>query len=556
LPTYTRDEWARRSQLAMSGIGSHGRFVHLYINGAYWGLYNLVERLDTDFAAANLGGEPEDWFSVTQGGMRPGMPDRFLVMLDLARSGNLADPERYATMLEFIDPIQFSDYVILQWYMGNRDWPENNWTVNVQYPAGRNLFFVWDAEDIWHAGAEVRLGVDEVEDAPFPNVVKLVFEALWENPDFRVLFADRLFAQLHHAGALTDAHAQARWQALNAEIENAVAAESARWGAVRYAEPITPDDWAHARDLVLVQMDGNAARLIELARAAGYYPAPDAPLMSQPGGAFDGTLALTLDSGAGADAGANDAAIYFTLDGSDPRMAGTGEIAPTAQRYTAAIDLDDATVVTARSVVTHAVAGTPAAPVWSAANVAHFWRTEQVGDVRITEIMYNPAGGGDFEFVEIMNTGELAVDLSGAFFEGIEFRFVEYRSIAAGERMVFVRDFSAFRSRYPEASIHGVFEGRLSNQGEYLALRTRTGTVLDALTYGVDERWPISAGGAGDSLTRHSLVEDPNLPQSWRASAVIHGSPGAPDGTQVAGPTAAGASDDASGASGTGESGE
>ena len=36
---FTRDEWYRQSQIASSGIGSHGTFVHLYVNGLYWGLY-------------------------------------------------------------------------------------------------------------------------------------------------------------------------------------------------------------------------------------------------------------------------------------------------------------------------------------------------------------------------------------------------------------------------------------------------------------------------------------------------------------------------------------
>jgi len=157
LTTYARDEWARSTQLAMSNIGVHGTFVHLYLNGLYWGLYNLVERPDTAFAESYLGGDESEWFVANHGGTGNGQPDRFLVMLQLAEAGNLDDPANYATMLEFIDPIQFSDYVILNWFMGNQDWPENNWYTNVQYPAGQNLFFVWDAESSWIDGARLRL---------------------------------------------------------------------------------------------------------------------------------------------------------------------------------------------------------------------------------------------------------------------------------------------------------------------------------------------------------------------------------------------------------------
>ena len=41
--------------------GIHSTFVHLYVNGHYWGLYNPVERPDAAFAAAYMGGEKEEW---------------------------------------------------------------------------------------------------------------------------------------------------------------------------------------------------------------------------------------------------------------------------------------------------------------------------------------------------------------------------------------------------------------------------------------------------------------------------------------------------------------
>ena len=60
--SHARNEWIRASQVAMSGLGSHGAFVHLYINGLYWGLYSLVERPDSSFMAAYVGGQEDEWF--------------------------------------------------------------------------------------------------------------------------------------------------------------------------------------------------------------------------------------------------------------------------------------------------------------------------------------------------------------------------------------------------------------------------------------------------------------------------------------------------------------
>ena len=295
-----------------SGVGSHGLFAHVYLNGLYWGLYNIVERPDASFASAYFGGDKDDWYSASHGGTVSGQWDRFATLIRLAEEGGLADPDKYATMLEFIDPAQFSDYVLLHWFAGTKDWPDNNWYANVQFPAGRNLFFTWDYELSWDGGAELYLGEDEKEDAPFLNVVKLTINALMENPDFRISFADRVYKHLFNDGALTDENAQARWLRINDEVDQAIVAESAV-GDVRLEDPVTLADWQKARDDVLSQMDGNGARFITLLREAGYYPALDPPEWSQSGGVFTGTLDLTMSSPVGR--------IYYTTDGTDPRSS-------------------------------------------------------------------------------------------------------------------------------------------------------------------------------------------------------------------------------------------
>ena len=507
--TYARDEWARRSQIEMSGVGSHGLFAHLFLNGMYWGLYNVVERPDAAFTSSYYGGDPDSWYAVNHGGSISGQIDRFAVLLDLAEDGGLADPDQYATMLEFIDPAQFSDYVLLNWYAGTDDWPETNWYAGVQYPAGHNLFFVWDAEGSWRDGAEIRLGDNTEAGAPFPNVVKLVFEALAENPDFRMVFADRLYKHLFNGGALAEENAQTRWLDITGEIEPAIVAESARWGDVRYESPITPGDWKRARDNVLGQMEGNAEKLVGLARSAGYYPAIDPPQWSQHGGAFEDTLQLTMNAPAGD--------IYFTLDGSDPREASTAVASPTVQRYEAPITLSDETTVKARVLVDGE---------WSALREAKFTGASQRPNLRITELMYHPLGGDMNEFIELQNGGDAEIDLSGARFEGIDFVFPEESIIKPSEIVVLIKDFPAYRQRYAQAPWFGIYGGNLANSGETIVLFDRQGNILDSVSYDDENGWPVSADGLSDSLILIKWDSDPNQPSSWDVSRQLHGSPG------------------------------
>ena len=58
---FIRDEWARQTQLEMGQVAAHGTWVHLYINGLYWGLYNPTERPDATFNASYVGGNEDDY---------------------------------------------------------------------------------------------------------------------------------------------------------------------------------------------------------------------------------------------------------------------------------------------------------------------------------------------------------------------------------------------------------------------------------------------------------------------------------------------------------------
>ncbi len=509
--TYTRDEWLRASQIAMSGSGSHGTFVHLYLNGLYWGLYNVVERPDDAFMSSYFGGAKDDWQFISHQETLSNSSDRFKTLHKLAGDGQLEDPEKYATIKSYLDIPHFIDYLILNWYVGNLDWAFNNWYAGVRNTSGPVRYFVWDGERIWYDGAEIYMDLDEYNDRP--NLVHPLFEALLENPDFKLALADRMYKHLFNNGALAEANAQARWLSINKTIERAIIGESARWGDTRHDKPLTQDDWFEARDDVWAQMAGNAANLIALAREAGYYPDLDPPLFSRHGGQIvpGFSLTMTLPSPEGGT-------IYYTTDGSDPRLQVTGTVAPTANIYRAPLLLTTTTHIKARALKGN---------TWSALHEAVFQADDQAnGQLQITEIMYHPLGGDDYEFIELKNTGHADLDLTGMTFEGIHFTFpASPVPLTPGELLVLVKNSSAFARRYPSVPIGGVYEGQLSNKGEKISLKDGNGQVIISLAYDDEHGWPVSPDGQGDSLVLIN-PQEPHHPQSWRASTNLHGSPG------------------------------
>ena len=511
--TYTRDQWLRESQLAMSGFGSRGIFVHLYLNGLYWGLYNVVERPDAALMASYFGGTEDEWETISHAETLTTPNEPFKTLHQLAATGQPEEPERYEALKTFLAGPHFGDYLILNWYAGNIDWGFNNWYAGVRKSAGPVRYFVWDGERTWFEGTEIYMEFDEYLDRP--NLVKPLFKAVLDNPDFRMELADRMYKHLFNNGPLTDANAQARWQGLNNAVEPAIVAESARWGDARFDSPLMPADWLAARDDVLAQMAGNAVRLIKLAREAGYYPEIDPPQFNRPGGPLEPGFKLTLAS-------PPEGVIYYTTDGTDPRLAVTGEVAPVANIYRNALVLTDTVHIKTRML---------SRGVWSALNEADFkLKTSPPRHLQITEIMYNPIGGDAYEFIELKNIGDTALTLDNISLQGITFAFPAGSSpLPPGHFAVLVRNPAAFAQRYPGVPVAGVYDKQLANNGERLTLQDATGQIIVQIKYDDDNGWPISPDGRGDSLVLVDPWGDPNDPNHWRASANLYGSPGADD---------------------------
>ena len=174
-------------------------------------------------------------------------------------------------------------------------------------------------------------------------------------------------------------------------------------------------------------------------------------------------------------------------------------------------------------------------------------------DLRITEVMYNPADppagsaydSDDFEFIELKNTGDEAIeDLSSvSFTDGIVFSFADsfVTRLDPGEFVLVVRNIAAFETRYGTTlsdRIAGEYSGedttqKLSNSGEPVVLEDYWNGIIAEFEYNDKGDWPALADGDGYSLVplTHALPGQPEGSlddgNNWRASQFIHGSPGA-----------------------------
>jgi hypothetical protein len=166
---------------------------------------------------------------------------------------------------------------------------------------------------------------------------------------------------------------------------------------------------------------------------------------------------------------------------------------------------------------------------WSPIAEALFQPGGRSQDLVVSEMMYHPPVGGA-EFLELTNEGAILHSLNDLRIAGgITFLFGEsgMSELGPGESLVLVRDAGAFAAVYPGVAFAGVYDGALGNGGDEFSLETVDSQVLWTVTYDDAGAWPQSTDGEGRSLTYRggSL----GLPESWRPSSVVNGTPGEGD---------------------------
>lgn len=147
--------------------------------------------------------------------------------------------------------------------------------------------------------------------------------------------------------------------------------------------------------------------------------------------------------------------------------------------------------------------------------------------LKITEIHYHPAGGSNYEFLELYNSSTSHLDLSGLrFSDGITYTFPDGTILQSGNYLTLAHSSSHYQQLYEHAP-SGQYEGKLSNSGEKIRLQTTNAVGVIEFTF--NDSWYPNSDGLGQSLQlRDNNLENVQLsdPSAWRASHIRHGTPG------------------------------
>jgi hypothetical protein len=262
-----------------------------------------------------------------------------------------------------------------------------------------------------------------------------------------------------------------------------------------------------------------------------------APRLSAPSGRVESGFTVTITPPSGL-------AVYYTLDGSDPRLPG-GRINPSATLYAGSpVPITANTRLIARAInPSHnptGFGGPPLRSTWSGSAAATFIVTPSA--LVVSELMYHPDDGGaegdadDLEFIELLNTGSNAVPLAGFSLRGVvsyDWASTNTATLQPGARGLLVRNLARFTAANPTVTgvtILGEYgPAELSNSSGQLSLTGSLGEPIFDFIY--RDSWQPLTDGAGFSLVpaSESSPGDPALPISWRRSARTGGSPGSAD---------------------------
>jgi hypothetical protein len=555
---YCREVFPRDLMREMGQPYTRSRYYHLYINGVYWGMYMTEERPDPDFAASYMGGDAADYdqmksenYTMVANEGTTAAYNRLWTQASLGFSGSPGEDGyiRYykvqgmnpdgttnSSYERLLDVDNVIAYMLSVYYTNSVDGPlhPQGTSVNNVYALYNRVtpdgfkFLVHDNE--WglvasQASAD-RTTITTVGSTFAQFNPQWLHQQLAAQPEYRIRFADMVQKYFYNGGALSPTGAQALFDVRKSQINTAIIGESARWGDY-VMNPVAKrrTTWTSAISTMATSWFPNrTATVVSQFKTRGWFPTVSAPTLSQYGGQVASGYALTMTATAGT--------IWYTTDGTDPRLQGSS-VNSTATSGTS-LTISRPTRLKARAL---------SSGTWSPLIDVMFTISGDAvsSSLRITEIMYHPADDPNDEFIELKNIGTQSLNLDWVkFTTGITYTFAPNTTLAAGSYIVVVKDRTLFTARYGTSVnlASGQWTGALDNGGECIVLTDAGGNVIHNFSY--DDGWYDITDGGGFSLTAidptDTTLSDWGLKTGWRPSAAVGGSPGAGDDGVVPNP--------------------
>jgi hypothetical protein len=498
-----------------------GRPVVVYINGQYWGIHNLREKINEHFVADNHNYDPDDINLLEfNGNAIEGTNTHYIELLDFIRYNDITDPENYSLVSSRMDIDEFIRYCLLEIYYYNGDWPGNNikyWQSASTNSKWRWIMFdtdfgfgLWDTNKVYHNTLDFAT-TDQGEGWPNPPWSTFLLRTLLKNTEFEIRFINT-FADHLNSTLLADSLIS-RIDKHKDDIEGEMYNHIERWGGFY---PNWTRNIEQMRSFARIRPGVVHNDIMEFFRIPNSYS-----IAIDTEGCEDATIRInTIQVKQFPWSGAYFENIPVELTAIPPE--GYQFV-----RWEGSINSDTAFIVS--KMMSHENLTAIFAPVDPGIK----------SGVVINEIFYKPSDGFDpGDWLELCNNNDEFVDISGWQIRDINdnhnFTFGNSFILEPGSYMVVCRNSSDFSLHYPEVPNHtGNLNFGFSSDGDCILLFNDINEMVDSLCYGKEYPWPSDPDGLGFSLSLKSPEVDNTLASNWFTSKKHGGSPGRINETNV-----------------------
>ncbi|MGW8317279.1 MAG: CotH kinase family protein, partial [Bacteroidales bacterium] len=165
------------------------RPVVVYINGEYWGIHSLREKVNEAYIRDNYGIDPDSLELLSNNPEDPlnvlaGSADHYNAMIQYNRDNDISQPSHYDYIRTQMEMDEYINYQIIQIFLGGRDWPGNNikfW----RSPYGSHNRWRWILFDLDHMFKEYFSDIME-------EATEVDCGCVWPNPPWSTYLFRRL----------------------------------------------------------------------------------------------------------------------------------------------------------------------------------------------------------------------------------------------------------------------------------------------------------------------------------------------------------------------------
>jgi len=169
----------------------------VFINGQYWGVHNIREKVSKHYLEENYGIDEENVDLLEEDStVIQGDYTEFNAMQQFIAGSDLSNETLYDSAKKMLDVISFADYFIAETYLSNIDWPYNNikyW--KVKSPGNKWRYLLMDLDislgNLGWAPASLDVLGRVMGPYGYNNKHAKIFKSLIRNTEFRNHFINR-----------------------------------------------------------------------------------------------------------------------------------------------------------------------------------------------------------------------------------------------------------------------------------------------------------------------------------------------------------------------------